>query len=64
MLKMIIVAMIATLPLLLSAAEVRAQHKGVNGVECPVGTCGGRGGTRAKEVKYCKASNCPKGAPK
>jgi hypothetical protein len=64
MLKTAVVAIIAAIPFLFSAGEVRAQHKGYNGVDCPVGTCGGTGGPRAREAKFCKASNCPKGAPK
>jgi hypothetical protein len=64
MLKTVIIAIIAALPLLFSAGEVRAgvgRSSGVNGVACPVGTCGGSGGFKAKDVKYCKASNCKKG---
>jgi hypothetical protein len=64
MLKTVVIAIIAALPLLFSAGEVRAQHVGTNGVQCPVGTCNGMGGSKAKEVKYCKPSNCKKGAPK
>jgi hypothetical protein len=64
MLKTVVIAIIAALPLLLSAGEVKAKSAGVNGVACPVGTCGGSGGFKAKDVKYCKASNCPKGMPK
>jgi hypothetical protein len=61
MLKTVVIAIIAALPLLFSAGEVRAQHGHVNGVQCPVGSCGGKGGPNAKDVKYCKPSNCGKG---
>jgi len=27
---------------------------------CPAGTCNRRGGTRARDVKYCSAANCRK----
>jgi hypothetical protein len=61
MLKTIIVAAIAGLPLLFVAAEVRAKSMGVNGIECPVGTCGGDGGPKSRDAKFCKPSNCKKG---
>jgi hypothetical protein len=60
MLKTIIIAIVAALPLLFGAGEVRAQFAGVNGVQCPVGTCNPGGGHRAKEVKYCQPKNCKK----
>jgi hypothetical protein len=57
MLKAVVIAIIAALPLLFSAGEVRAL---ADGVQCPVGTCNPGGGHRASDVKYCKPSNCKK----
>jgi hypothetical protein len=64
MLRTVVVAIIAALPLLFSAGEVRAKSMGINGVECPVGTCNPMGGPKAKDVKYCRPANCKKDAPK
>jgi hypothetical protein len=63
MLKTIIVAVIAGLPLLFSAGEVRANNR-LTGVTCPAGTCGANGANNAKDIKFCKASKCPKGVAK
>jgi hypothetical protein len=60
MFKTAIIAIIAGLPLLFSAGEVKAQFSGVNGVQCPVGTCNPGGGHRAKDVKYCQPKYCKK----
>jgi hypothetical protein len=65
MLKTIVVVIVAAIPFMFSAGEARAQHKGAGGgVQCPVGSCGGNGGPGARDVKYCKPSNCKPGAPK
>ena len=65
MLRTVVVAIIAALPLLFSAGEARAgRSAGPNGVECPVGTCNPMGGPKAKDVKYCRPANCKKDAPK
>jgi hypothetical protein len=64
-LKTFVIASIVALPLLFNTGEVRAKGAGgVNNIACPAGTCGGSGRPRAKDVKFCKASNCPKGMPK
>jgi hypothetical protein len=68
MLKMVVIAIVAAIPLLLNAGEVRASpHDKMSAnvfVPCPAGTCGIKGFPRAKNVKACKASNCPKDGPK
>jgi hypothetical protein len=61
MLKIVIVATIAALPILFGAGQVNAGIKSGSMVSCPVGTCGGGGGPHAKDVKFCKASNCGQG---
>ena len=57
MLKTIAIAIIAALPLLFGAGEVKAL---ANGVQCPVGSCNPGGGHRASDIKYCKPSYCKK----
>jgi hypothetical protein len=66
MLKTVFIAIIAAFPLLFNAGDVRAKAMMVDRIQCPVGTCGGGGGGHARDVKYCKASNCGQGrsAPK
>ena len=61
MLKPVVIAIIAALPLLFGAGEVSAI---TNGVQCPVGTCNYAGGHFASDVKYCKPSYCKKDSPK
>jgi hypothetical protein len=63
MLKTVAVAIIAALPLLFNTGEVRAQGRGLHGVQCPVGTCSPRGGPRAREVGFCKPSHCKRARP-
>ena len=67
MLKLVIVTIVAGLSLFLSAGGVRAsQGDKMSGkgpptlIACPAGTCGSKGFPRAKGLKGCKASNCPK----
>ena len=68
MLKLAVVIIVAALPLFfLSVGDVRASpHDKMTGgpagsfVACPVGTCGSKGFSKAKGIKGCKASNCPK----
>jgi hypothetical protein len=61
MLKAAIIAAISALPLLLGAGQVNAGIRSGTMIECPVHTCGGGGGPHAKDVKFCKATNCGKG---
>jgi hypothetical protein len=70
MLKLVVVtvvAVFAALSLSLSAGGVRAaQGDKMSGkgpptlIACPAGTCGSKGFPKAKGLKGCKASNCPK----
>jgi hypothetical protein len=61
MLKPIVVVLIAALPLVFEAGQVQARMgANYNKIVCNVGTCGGNGGPKAKDVKFCKASNCGK----
>jgi hypothetical protein len=65
MLKIIIIATVAALPILLNAGEANAQGRNVSGdsVRCPLNTCSKSGTQRAKDIKNCAASNCPKTGP-
>lgn len=64
MLKIVIVALVAALPVLFNAGQVKAQSRimgGGNSGSCPAGTCSSSGGSFAKNVKNCTAANCAKG---
>jgi hypothetical protein len=67
MLKLVVITIVAAVPLFLSAENVGAsQGDKMSGrvrptlIACPAGTCGSKGFPRAKGIKGCKASNCPK----
>jgi hypothetical protein len=61
MLKTVVIVIVAAIPLVFGAAEVKAQYGNASGgVQCPVGTCNPAGGHRASDMKYCKPSNCKK----
>ena len=66
MLKFIAIATIGLLPFLFSADGASAQGRNVRGdtFRCPHNTCAPSGGQRVKNLSYCKASNCGKGAAK
>jgi hypothetical protein len=67
MLKILVVATVAAIPLLLSMMEARAagmSSSSLAGVTCPAGTCGNNGAPNAKDIKFCKASKCSKGTAK
>ncbi len=67
MLKILVVAAVAAIPLMLATGDVRASGMSssrLTGVTCPVGTCGNNGASNAKELKFCKASKCPKSMAK
>jgi hypothetical protein len=67
MLKILVVATVAAIPLMLSTGELRASGMSASrltGVTCPAGTCGANGASNAKDLKFCKASKCPKGMAK
>ena len=64
-LKITIIATVVALPILLNAGEAYAQGRIVSGdsVRCPLNTCSKSGKERAKDIKNCAASNCPKTGP-
>jgi len=58
-------ALAIALGLMFIGKATPAQAAGPRGdilITCPMGTCNGMGvdGGQAKDVKYCKASNCKK----
>jgi hypothetical protein len=63
-LKIVTIALVAALPILFGSAEAKAQSTrmmtGGSSGTCPAGTCSGKGGTFAKDVKNCTAANCAK----
>lgn len=71
MLKLLATATVGLLlPLLVYSGEATARGAGhglgagAAPVDCPANTCNPRGGPVARDIKYCKASNCRKGGPK
>jgi hypothetical protein len=70
MLKVVVVTLVAAFPLcFVSTGNLRATSHAdqISGgktpaglISCPAGTCGSKGFPRAKGLKGCKASNCPK----
>jgi hypothetical protein len=66
MLKWVTVIFVAAIQIFLGGGEARAQgRQGASGttVQCNVGTCNPRGGSRATDVKFCRAQNCKKNGP-
>jgi hypothetical protein len=65
-LTLVTLVTVATLLLVFSFGETATAQKtgkrdlGNYGGTCPIGTCAKNGGPKAKDVKYCAASNCPK----
>jgi len=46
-----------------ATAQYKSEKRDVGnygGGDCPIGTCAVNGGSKAKDIKFCKASNCRK----
>ena len=70
MLKILTITTLAALLLVFNLGEAafaqqnrRQQMQGGSSGNCPVGTCAKNGGSFAKDVQYCSASNCKKPKP-